>query len=162
MIFDCAIQANAFLSSLWNAIVNWWAMEDHNPLGAIYQAMLDGGVITGPVGGPYQLANPNSVNSSFGDLTTEQAWQAIEASAKNLWLTSIKSALDPAAQAAINALSNSFLTTASNAQPLTPPTLTQISPGNPANANPNLANSNLNPNLNPNLGGAHNPTSAPR
>lgn len=146
MIFDGALQANAFLNSLWNAIVNWWAMEDHNPLGAIYQAMLDGGVITGPVGGPYQLANPNSVDSSFGDLRTEQAWQAIEASAKDLWLASIKSALDPAAQAAINALSNSFLTTASNAQPLTPPTLTQISAGNPAGANPNLNNTGLNNN----------------
>src|SRR5260370_15729501 len=41
MIFDSALQANAFLNSLSNAIVNWSAIEDPNPLAAIYHTMLD-------------------------------------------------------------------------------------------------------------------------
>ena len=70
-------------------------MLDHQPLGAIYQALEDGGVITADGDGNYQLANPNSTDSSFGDLTSADAWLAIEAAAKQLWLQSIASALDP-------------------------------------------------------------------
>ncbi len=129
LLTDAGTQATAFLTSLWGAIVNWWSMEDHNPLGAIYQALLDGGVIGGPVGGPYQLSNPNGVSSSFGDLREAATWQSIEAAAKNLWIASIQSALDPVAQSAISALVNSFLNTASSAQPLNAPTVTQITAG---------------------------------
>ena len=145
MITDAGTAATTFLTSLWGGIVNWWSMVDHNPLGAIYQAMLDGGVITGPVGGPYQLANPDSVNSSFGDLRTEQAWQAIEAAAKTLWTQSVVSALDPVAQSAISALASAFENTTSNAQPLAAPTLQAIAVGAANGVNPNIGGD---PNLN--------------
>ncbi len=138
LITDAGNQSKTFLMSLWGGIVNWWNMVDHNPLGAIYQALMDGGVIASAGGGQYQLTNPTSFNSSFGDLRTAQAWQAVETAAKALWLASITSALDPVAQSAINALVNSYMNTASNAQPLTPPTLEQITVGTAAGANPNL------------------------
>ena len=172
LIASAGDNASAFLLSLWDGIVNWWSMVDHNPLGAIYQALLDGGVTYGPQGGPYQLVNPTSFNSSFGDLTTADAWQNVENAAKALWKQSIVSALDPVAARALNALATSFTSTARSVQPLTPPTLQAITVGNAAGANPNanvadptgqLANLNDAPGANipnaalPNPGGTGNP-----
>jgi len=113
---------------------------DHSPLGAIYQALLDGGVITGS-GNSFQMANSSTTDSSFGDLSTAEAWKAIEAAAKQLWTTSVSTALDPVAQTAINNLVASYQSVVMNDQPLPAPTIHQITAGNP---NLNNANRNLN------------------
>jgi hypothetical protein len=174
-------QVEAFLTSLYNAIARWSKMLDHSPLGAIYQALLDEGVMTGSDGvggghgdgpggatggGGFRMVNPNSSNSPFGDLTTAAAWLNVEAAAKQLWTTSVVQALDLAAQTALNALATAYLTTAGEDQPLPAPTLAQITAG-AANANPNLntpggGNPNLNTpgGANPNVtgpGGGGNP-----
>ncbi len=126
-------QVRTFVLSLWNAMAHWIAMLDHQPLGAIYQALENGNVITVDSDGNYQMATPNSTDSSFGDLTTADAWLAIESSAKQLWLQSIASALDPIALTALTSLANSYLSAASGDQPLNPPTLQQITVGNSVN-----------------------------
>ena len=145
MIANAGTQVGSFITSLWNAMVAWTSMLDFQPLGAIYQALEDGGVIAADGDGNYQLANPSSTDSSFGDLTSADAWLAIEAAAKQLWLQSITSALDPMAQTALKALVTKFMNVASGDQPLSPPTLPQITAGG-ANLN-SLSNLNNNPNL---------------
>jgi hypothetical protein len=136
LITDAGTQSGNFLMSLWNALAGWTFMLDHTPLGAIYQSLEDKGVITAAGGGNYQLTDTHSTDSPFGDLTTADAWLAVEADAKQLWLQSVTSALDQPAQIALNSLVASFGKASTGAQPLNPPTLTQITPGNPAGANP--------------------------
>jgi len=150
LISDAGTQSRNFLLKLWNAMANWTAMLDHTPLGAIYQSLEDKGVITAAGDGNYQLADGHSTDSPFGDLTTADAWLAVETDAKQLWLQSITGALDPMAQTALGALVNSFGKASSGEKPLNPPTLTQITPGNPAGANPSGTGAGT-PNL-PNTG----------
>ncbi len=161
LISDAGSQAITFYQSLWATMANWIAMLDHQPLGAIYQALEDGGVITVDGSGNYNMVNSGSTDSSFGDLTEEGTWIAIEASAKQLWLASVQSALDPHGQTALNALVTSFMAAASGDQALNPPTLEPISPGNPNDPNniggdniPNIDIGGGDPNLN--LGGGGN------
>ena len=136
LITDAGNQASGFLLSTWNAMMSWSAMLDHSPLGAIYQALLDKGVIVSAGGGNYQLADTHSTDSPFGDLTSADAWMNVEADAKELWLQSVASALDPVIQTALNGLVTSYGKATSGSAPLTAPTLTQFPPGGPDSANP--------------------------
>jgi hypothetical protein len=138
MITDAGNQASGFLLSTWNAWAGWTNMLDHSPLGAIYQSLMDKGVIVSAGGGNYQLADTHSTDSPFGDLTTTDAWMNVEADAKQLWLQSVTSALDPAIQTALNGLVTSYGKATSGSAPLTTPTITQIAPGDAPGANPNL------------------------
>jgi hypothetical protein len=116
---------HTFVVGLWQTIGAWQERLDHSPLGAIYQALLDGNVVSGTAGSYYI---PNVLDAgSFGDLLSGSTWQSIESAAKTLWLNSIQETLDASARSLINALSVSYLTTAGLLQPLTAPTLSQIS-----------------------------------
>ena len=115
-----------FVVGLWQTIGGWQERLDHSPMGAILQAILDAGVVSGSPGNYYI---PNVENAgSFGNLLSDATWVAVENEAKRLWLTSMQETLDTNARSLINALSVSYLSTAGIVRPLTPPTLSQISP----------------------------------
>jgi hypothetical protein len=112
-----------FVLSIWQAMGGWREMLDHSPLGAIFQALLGAGVVSGNT-----INNVTNANS-FGNLLTDAGWVAVETAAKNLWLNSVETALDTSARSALNMLTVSYMTTAGIVQPLTQPTLTQITSG---------------------------------
>ncbi len=147
LISSAGEQASGFLLSLWNALAAWTFVLAHSPLGAIYQSLMNHGVIVGSDNNTsFTLANPGSSDSYFGDLTTATAWEAVEADAKILWLNSISATLDPVAASSLHSLVYAYGNVISNAGPLLPPTLTSIAP-----ANPNLDNPDLNSLLNGDL-----------
>jgi hypothetical protein len=154
-----------FVLGVWQAIIAWEERLDHTPIGAIYQAIFDAGIVQQAPGGGYYIPNAENVNQ-FGNLLTDAAWLQVESAAKLLWLTSIQETLDTSAQSLINMLSISYLNTASILQALNQPSLNPIgspgsglNPGNPTNGNLNSGNLNLQLNTGdvdlklPNLGG---------
>jgi hypothetical protein len=88
--------ADAFLYGLWNAWAGWTNMLTHTPLGAILQALIDQGVVTGAAGSWSVAPNVNLENvPNVGDLRTDPAWQTIEGIAKREWeQNSLVNALD--------------------------------------------------------------------
>jgi hypothetical protein len=137
--------ASDFVVGLWNALVGWINQRlDWSPLGAIFQALLDGGVITssgggggrgGGTGATYSLPNVLGLaESSFGDLLTDEGWLQVEAAAKDLWNAAVAANLDQVARPLVLNLAASFLNTASALQPLQPPGMNAIG----ANADPNV------------------------
>jgi hypothetical protein len=130
LIADAGGASGYFLLALQNAMVDWMSNLAYQPLGAIYQALENGNVISYNGNGNYQLANPNGTDSSFGDLTTADAWLAVETAAKQLWTQSVATSLDPIAQRWLNFLATNFESAGSGTQPLGPPTLQSISSGN--------------------------------
>jgi hypothetical protein len=141
--------ASNFVVGLWNALVGWINQRlDWSPLGAIFQALLDGGVITssgggggrgGGTGATYSLPNVLGLaQSSFGDLLTDEGWLQVEAAAKDLWNAAVASSLDQVAGPLVLNLAASFLNTASALQPLQPPGMNAIG----ANADPNVGDPN--------------------
>ena len=134
-----------FVVGLWNALVGWINQRlDWSPLGAIFQALLDGGVITssgggggrgGGTGATYSLPNVLGLTqTSFGDLLSDEGWLQVEAAAKDLWNAAVASSLDQVAGPLVLNLAASFLNTASALQPLQPPGMNAIG----ANADPNV------------------------
>jgi hypothetical protein len=115
-----------FVVGLWQTIGSWQERLDHTPVGAIYQALLDGGVVSGSPGGFYI---PNVLDAGvFGSLLDDATWVAVENQAKQLWLTSIQQTLDTNAQSLINALTVSYMSTAGLLQPLNTPRLPAVGP----------------------------------
>jgi hypothetical protein len=143
LINESAAMAGYFLVYLYNAMVDWMSDLAYQPLGAIYQALENGGVISVDGDGNYQMTNPNSTSSSFGDLTTADAWLAVETAAKQLWTQAVVTHLDPVAEQWLKNLANNFESTGSSTQPLTPPTLEPISAGNNPGANDGSGDGNL-------------------
>jgi hypothetical protein len=122
-----------FVVGLWQAIGGWQEQLAHSPLGAIYQALINAGAVSGS---PGSYSIPDVFHAgSFGDLLNDATWVAVENQAKQLWLAAIQETLDTSARSLINALSVSYLTTAGIVQPLTPATLSQISPPGGGNFN---------------------------
>jgi hypothetical protein len=123
-----------FVVGLWNALVGWINTRlDYSPLGAIFQALLDGGVVQNNGNGNYSV--PQSLdaltnNPSFGNLLSDGGWLQVESAAKELWSEAINSSLDQVAQPLVIMLADSYLNTASLTKPLNPPTLNQIGAGN--------------------------------
>jgi hypothetical protein len=102
--------ATQFLSSLWSAYSGWTGQLAYSPLGALVQVLQD---IAGPgAGGEVVIANPQ--DTTYGDLTTDQAWSTVEQQAKNAWLglltdgTAGFGGLDPLGRAAISALVSEY------------------------------------------------------
>jgi hypothetical protein len=115
-----------FVMGLWQAIGGWQEYLDHSPVGAIYQALLDGNVVSGSPGNYYI---PNVLDAgSFGNLLRDDTWLKVENAAKGLWLNSIEQTLDKSAQSLINMLTDSYLSTAGRVRPVTAATLSQIGP----------------------------------
>ncbi|HEY1702843.1 MAG TPA: hypothetical protein VGG75_24315 [Trebonia sp.] len=140
-INDAGNAINTFLTAVWNALVSWTSHMTYTPIGAIYQAMVNGQVINEAGSGSamtFTMKNPGSTSSSFGDLTTQVAWTNIEQAAKELWTQGVASNLDPAIKTAVTNLANSYHSASGSLQKLLPPTLQKISPGNSQNGNPNM------------------------
>jgi hypothetical protein len=141
LIYNAGTAISTFLTAVWNALVAWTQQMVYTPIGAIYQAMVNGGVITETGTGnsmTFTMKNANSTSSSFGDLTTQLAWTNIEQAAKTLWLNGISAHLDPAIQTALTTFANSYHTASGQLRPLIAPTLQKISPGNAQNGSPNM------------------------
>src|ERR1700683_4507100 len=139
LIGGAGVKTPNFVNGIWQTMGAWQERLDHSPLGAIYQALLDGNVVSGSPGSYYI---PNVLDAgSYGNLLSDSAWQNIESEAKILWLTAIQQTLDTNAQALVNALVDSYMSTAAQVRQVTPATLAQIGPLPNENLNPNNVNS---------------------
>jgi hypothetical protein len=127
-------EVKTFVLGLWNALVNWSQQRlDWSPLGAIFQALLDGGIIvnggnqnTAAEGGSgYSVSNALE-DTPFGNLLNDDGWVQVEAAAKDLWNASVASSLDAVALPLVTALATAFLNATDTMQPLSPPTMQPI------------------------------------
>ena len=163
--------AAEFVWGLWAALGSWSGTgQQYSPLGAILQALEDGGIIQ-PDGNDYILVPTTfaaiTSTNAFGNLLSDEGWQSVENAAKDLWRTSVNTNLDTVANPWVNRLATSFLQSQKTLQPLVQPTMTQITPTNVGGGNLNGGgggggNLNLGPlnlhldGLNPNGGGGFN------
>ncbi|MGD0558669.1 MAG: hypothetical protein ABSA93_27285 [Streptosporangiaceae bacterium] len=102
--------AARFLSNLWSAYSGWTAQPAYSPLGALVQLLE---AIAEPgTGGQAVIADPQ--DTSYGDLTTDQAWATVEQQAKDLWLSLLTDGtagfggLDPLGHAALGGLVSQY------------------------------------------------------
>lgn len=145
LLNDNAQEIITFFTGLWNAVLDWQNRLDWSPLGAIFQALLDGGVVINNGGGNYSVIPNVLQNDTFGNLLTDDAWVSVETAAKSLWNTGVAASLDEAARPLLVNLAASFANTTSALQPLQVPALNAIG----ANSDPNAADPNT---ADPNLG----------
>jgi hypothetical protein len=135
LIAGAAVNTINFVNGIWQTMGAWQERLDHSPLGAIYQALLDGNVVSGSPGNYYI---PNVLDAgTYGDLLTDSTWYNIEGDAKKLWLASIQQTLDTHALSLVSTLVDSYMNTAAQVRSVTAATLAQIGP---------LPNESLNPN----------------
>ena len=140
------VAAEEFLLSVWNAYVGWQQLMQHSPLGAIFAALIAGGVVTLAPGSKDQYqANPhlNPNNSSFGMLSTDAAWLAVEKVAKNLWQSALVAALDNIGQQAFQNLITVYEKAGQALHPLTAKALPSIGSPNSL-TNPNVGGGGFN------------------
>jgi hypothetical protein len=121
--------AARFLTSMWSAYTSWTQAPPSTPLGAVVQ------VLAGAGGDPR--------HTSYGDLTTDAAWAAVENAAKSQWLGTLIGTsggfggLDPLSQNALSMLENQYATTTHVLDPLLGPASGpsgQGAPDSPQNA----------------------------
>jgi hypothetical protein len=145
-----------FVVGLWNAMSNWVSTRlDFSPLGAILQALLDGGILANDGNGNFTLVPTNVAeitDTAFGNLISDDGWVNVESAAKELWLSAISSSLDAVANPLALNLADSYLNTTSVIQALQPPTMAQIAPPNVDDGGLNGAGDDLNSLFN-NVGG---------
>jgi hypothetical protein len=135
--------AAAFLKSIWNSYAAWTNLMEHSPLGAILRSMINHGVVTQDANGKYE-ANPN-LDPNYSSyvppsLTTDGAWLAVEADAKNLWTAAVTNVLDYNAGQAFNELIDAYEIVVKKLQPLRLRPLPAITTGN-SSPNPNSGGS---------------------
>src|SRR5579875_589453 len=123
---DSGNEVGQFLLGLWNALAGWInAGVDFSPLGSIFQALINGGVVTNS-SGSYTVTQSLSAltnNPAFGNLLSDDGWVSVENSAKQIWLNTVATNLDLVAQPLVLNLADTYLNTAAADQPLNPPTL---------------------------------------
>jgi hypothetical protein len=122
-----------FVVGLYNALSGWASNNlDFSPLGAIYQALINGNVVQGDGSGSYSVPQSLSAltGSSFGNLLSDAGWLSVETAAKQLWLNTLNSGLDQVAVPLVINLSDSYLNTAAITRPLNPPAISQIGASN--------------------------------
>jgi hypothetical protein len=110
-ITDAAGGAAAwFLASLWSAYSNWTQQPAYTPTGAIIQVLQAVGQLQPD--NTYVINDPEK--TTYGDLTTDQGWAALEQQAKNRWLgllttgTDSFGGLDPLAHTALSLLISGY------------------------------------------------------
>ncbi|HEY6497608.1 MAG TPA: hypothetical protein VIZ43_30380 [Trebonia sp.] len=110
-ITDAAGGAAAwFLASLWSAYSNWTQQPAYTPAGAIVQVLQAVGQLQPD--NTYVINDPEK--TTYGDLTTDQGWAALEQQAKNRWLgllttgTGSFGGLDPLAHTALSLLISGY------------------------------------------------------
>jgi hypothetical protein len=135
LVLQAGQAAGDYLLGIWNAWAGWTQLLPHTPLGAILQAMIDYGIVTGSAGNWSIPKNLNLLNFDVAgvgnlNLASDASWQTIENQAKNVWenLTLVP-VLDVPAQKALFALINGYYNAADNLTPLDAPTPTQIDSG---------------------------------
>lgn len=130
-LLDSMQAAETFLNSIWNAYADWTNVMEHSPLGAILRALIVKNVVVGTPG--QWTTNPNMPPSEtpFGDLSTDAAWQSVEAAAKQLWLDQIGSKLDGTARSALLNLAGSYYATQTALQAISTIPPPQVTPANP-------------------------------
>lgn len=128
------LDSGEFVMGIWQTIGAWEERLDHTPIGAIYQAILDAGIVQHAPGGGYIIPNAKNVNQ-FGNLLSDYAWTQVETVAKQLWLNAIQETLDTSARSLINMLSVSYLDTAGLIQAVNQPALNPIGSSGGPNTN---------------------------
>jgi hypothetical protein len=143
--------ASQFLSNLMSAYLAWTQVPAHSPLGAVVQVLENIAALDS--GGASIIADPQ--NTPFGDLTSPDAWPAVEQQAKSLWTGLLTgespgfAGLDPQARFALGRLTSQFAATSATLVPVVGPGLSTTQPqarpgfgsgltGTPAPAQPSL------------------------
>ncbi len=146
MVGQSGTDTTNFVIGLWNAMIGWITTRlDHSPLGAIFQALLDSGIVLDDGHGNYSVVQDLAAitnNPAFGNLLTDEGWLQVESAAKQLWIDAINGSLDRVANPLVLSLANTYMDTTGLTKPLDPPTLAQITPGNINN--PNFGDGNHN------------------
>lgn len=115
--------AGQFLTDLMSAYLAWTQVPGHSPLGAVVQVLE--GIATPDANGAYVISDPQ--NTPFGDLTTPDAWPAVEQAAKNLWTSLLAgespafAGLDPQGRVALGKLTAQFAATSDAVIPVIGP-----------------------------------------
>jgi hypothetical protein len=113
--------ASRFLASLWSAYSAWTQQPAATPTGAIVQVLQAVGQLQPD--GTYVITDPE--NTTYGDLTTDQAWATVEQQSKNLWLSLLTTGtggfggLDPLAHTALSSLIGQYDSAVNVLQPVT-------------------------------------------
>jgi hypothetical protein len=128
-LYLAGLDADSFLFSLWNAYANWTQQLTFSPLGSILQALIQGGVIVGTPGNWNTNPSVNPMESSFGNLASDDAWIQVEAVARKLWANTLNATLDTPARSSLLFLVNAYAAATASLQPLNPPSVTQINAG---------------------------------
>jgi hypothetical protein len=117
--------AGQFLADLMSAYLTWTQVPAHSPLGAVVQVLEN---IAEPDGnGAYNIADPR--NTPFGDLTSPDAWSAVEQQAKARWTGLLTgdspdfAGLDPQGRIALAKLTNQLASTSAVVVPVIGPGL---------------------------------------
>jgi hypothetical protein len=128
--------ATQFLADLMSAYLAWTQVPAHSPLGAVVQVLES--VATQDGNGASTIPDPQ--NTPFGDLTSPDAWPAVEQQAKSLWTGLLTgespgfAGLDPQARFALGKLTGQLAATSAAVVPVIGPGLpprqqTQVNPG---------------------------------
>jgi hypothetical protein len=129
--------ARTFLTNINSAYGAWSQFAEHSPLGAVVQVLT--AIATPDGNGGFTIPDPQ--NTSFGDLTTPGAWDAVEQHAKNMWLGLLTgnayefNGLDSLGRSALSTLTGQYATTTQIVKPVVgpaPPQTTQTPVGGPA------------------------------
>ena len=149
MVGQSGTDTTNFVIGVWNALIGWITTRlDHSPLGAIFQALLDSGIVQNDGNGNYSVVQDLAAitnNPAFGNLLTDEGWLQVESAAKQLWIDAINESLDRVANPLVLSLASSYMDTTGMSKPLDPPLLAQITPGNINNPNFDGGNHNQPP-----------------
>ena len=128
--------ATQFLANLMSAYLAWTQVPAYSPLGALVQVLEN--IATQDGNGASVIADPR--NTPFGDLTSPDAWPAVEQQAKSLWTGLLTgespgfAGLDPQARFALGKLTGQLAATSAAVVPVMGPGVpsrqpSQVNPG---------------------------------
>jgi hypothetical protein len=129
--------ATTYLAAISSAYEAWSELPQHSPLGAVVQVLKD--IATSDGNGGYTIPDPE--DTPFGDLTTPEAWAAVEQRAKDTWMgiltgsSSEFGGLDQLSRTALGGLADQYRTTAGIITPVVgpaPPSTPQTPVGGPS------------------------------
>ena len=102
--------AALFLASIWSAYFQWTQQPAYTPAGAIVAVLQAVGQLQPD--NTYVISDPEK--TTYGDLTTDQGWAAVEQQSKNRWLGLLTTGtggfggLDPLAHSALSLLISGY------------------------------------------------------
>lgn len=114
--------ATSFLNDIWNAYQAWLGTLEHRPQDAVLSVVRE-------LATTNQTTGNNEIHptTKYGDMTTPEAWAAVENAAKQRWNLALQK-LDASASTAATALGNGYQAVTDILTTLASPTTTDITP----------------------------------